>query len=365
MDDALMLDWARGERLSELERYLGRDPWDVLAALGDRLRTDTEITELERLEDVLKRVLRHLMAPPVTAAAALRLAEFQRDLGLLLKYKSYAVKAASPLGYAVFMQEPGQGFSFQRHVEHKTEVFHVLDVLPGGYVFLCEFHEWTRDYDENTFARWLAGESDSRYDSHRISPQPGDTFVIDRLNVVHTVVGCVLEEFATISTDMVDRLHDQNVGRSVPPHFQRALVQGRLADLPSPQGDALVSYGGSTRERRPIPPVRVEGGWMTTLATRPVSARVYRVEAGRTTDYGRDEWGAASVFVRAGRGRLLLADGVRRTVDTPPALSLTAGQVTMVPPGLRFALVNDDREDFVVSEHRLPVEVAFPLIARP
>ncbi len=359
MDVQLALDWARGERLAELEHHLERDPWEVLGAVGARLREDAPIRDLERLEDVLKRVLRHVMVPPVHAAAALRLAKFQLQLGFLLKYKSYAVKAASPLGYAVFLQEPGLGFSFQRHVEHKTEVFHILEVLPGGYVFLCEFDEWRRAYDEAAFTRWLAGEPDPRYETYRIWPQPGDTFIIDRLNVVHTVVGCVLEEFATISTDMVDRLHDQNAGCLVPSHFERRLVERRLAALPSPSSDAVVSYGTRSGGRRPIAAVHAAGTHVTTLASHPVGARTYQVEAGQETAFEYDERHTASLFVRAGRGYLLIADEAERSRGTPQALSVTAGQLTMVPAGLHYALANDGRDELVVSEHRVPLDVAF------
>jgi len=42
-------------------------------------------------------------------------------------------------------------------------------------------------------------------------------FIISELGVVHTVMGCVLEEYATVSTDMVERLHDQNIGRRFHP----------------------------------------------------------------------------------------------------------------------------------------------------
>ena len=40
-----------------------------------------------------------------------------------MKYKSYAVKAATPLGYSIFLQNQGQGFSFQQHLVHKLEGF--------------------------------------------------------------------------------------------------------------------------------------------------------------------------------------------------------------------------------------------------
>ncbi len=59
-------------------------------------------------------------------------------------------------------------------------------------------------------------------------PRPGDVIVIDKLSVVHSVVGCVLAEFATVSTDMVDRLHDQNEGAPIPAEFTRAFSEERI-----------------------------------------------------------------------------------------------------------------------------------------
>ena len=65
-------------------------------------------------------------------------------------------------------------------------------------------------------------------------PKPGDVIVIDRLNVVHAVLGCVLAEFATVSTDMVDRLHDQNAGRPTPAEFTRAFSEAGIANITWP-----------------------------------------------------------------------------------------------------------------------------------
>jgi hypothetical protein len=129
-------------------------PW---ASLANQLRADLPIALLEQVERQLKEVLaRELTAPP-DGARIRALASFQKDLGFLLKYKSYAVKAASPLGYSVFLQRPGEGFSFQQHVTHKTEIFYILDVQPGGYVFLCDFDAWREMYQRETFLAWLKG----------------------------------------------------------------------------------------------------------------------------------------------------------------------------------------------------------------
>ena len=87
---------------------------EQLEALREPLTSDMPIASLERFEASWKNALDELLTAPLTGDEARRIAAFQRDIGLLPKYKSYAIKASSPLGYSVFFQEPGQGFSFQR-----------------------------------------------------------------------------------------------------------------------------------------------------------------------------------------------------------------------------------------------------------
>src|SRR2546423_14153286 len=119
---------------------------------------------IEQSERQLKQILARELAAPMDVRRMRALASFQQDVGFLLKYKSYAVKAASPLGYSVFLQRRGEGFSFQQHVTHKTEIFYILDVLPGGFVFLCDFGDWQRIYQRDTFLAWLNGARDERYE---------------------------------------------------------------------------------------------------------------------------------------------------------------------------------------------------------
>ena len=225
-------------------------PW---ASLVDALRTDSPIAVLERQNGSSSRFSSESWLSRWTALRIRSLASFQQDLGFLLKYKSYAVKAASPLGYSVFLQRRGEGFSFQQHVTHKTEIFYILDVLPGGFVFLCDFDDWKRIYDRDSFLAWMNGAPDSRYERFRFVPEPGDVIVIDKLSVVHSVVGCVLAEFATVSTDMVDRLHDQNEGQSIPAEFTRAFSEARIRALAWPETSRRVSFGPSGWSRADIP----------------------------------------------------------------------------------------------------------------
>src|SRR3954452_15462040 len=213
---------------------------DLLAPLAEYLGRDLPIDALERLETLLKAILGAACARGATGQEARAIAAFQQRIGFLLKYKPYAVKCANPLGYSLFLQNAGEGFSFQRHTEHKVEVFHILDVLPGGYAFMCDYAAWQEVFEPKAFARWLAGEPDARYDRYRYDLSPGDVLVIDQLNVVHAVLGAVLEEFANVSTDMVDRLYDQNSDADVPAHFDRRFVRERLAEIRYPAESRFV-----------------------------------------------------------------------------------------------------------------------------
>ena len=330
----------------------------ALPVLAGRLTADAPIEVVERFEAILKGVLLEGLADGVSGATAREVARFQQEIGFLFKYKSYAVKCATPLGYSVFFQRPGEGFSFQRHVTRKTEVFHILEVLPGGYAFVCRYEDWARAYEPIAFAAWLAGSSDPRYDAFRFEVRPGDVFVIDQLNVVHTVVGCVLEEFATVSTDMVDRLYDQNLGRPIPAEFDRAWSRERLAACPYPDSTRLLTLGGRVPAATTVPAVRTEGGTVRTLADSFVLARHHVVDAGRRTGVEHDDERAAILHVTAGRGRVIVADAEEATFAEPPSLPAAKPDVLMIPPGTRFGFVNEGDGPFEVSEHRITLAAA-------
>ena len=292
---------------------------------------------------------------PLTGDRIREVAAFQQQVGFLLKYKSYAIKAASPLGYSVFIQNPGEGFSFQRHITHKTEIFHILDVLPGGYVFICEFDEWARVYDRDRFHAWLHGEPDERYERFRHWPSPGDVIVIDRLNVVHTVMGCLVAEFATVSTDMVDRLHDQNEGRAIPPQFSRAYAEARLAALRWPE----VSYLVSGRLRTALLQRAITGGVQTSFGDEIFSAVSYRIDGGAVSDVWSDPDRAVSLHVVEGAGRLLLGDARELRQLSPNALTATAGDLFLIAPGAHYGFANEGSAPLVVAEHRILAATAF------
>lgn len=330
---------------------------DALPVLAGHLSADAPIEVVERFEAILKSVLLDGLRGGVPGPTARRVARFQQQTGFLYKYKSYAIKCATPLGYSVFFQRPGEGFSFQRHVTRKTEVFHILDVSPGGYAFVCSHEDWTRTYDRDRFAAWLAGDLDTDYDRFRFPVRPGDLFVIDRLNVVHTVVGCVLEEFATVSTDMVDRLHDQNAGRPIPAEFDRAYARRRLESLRYPAGVRRLSLGGGSLEAAPIEPVPIRGGVLVRMADSFVVASRYLLDGDGTTDVQHDAERAAILHVTAGHGRVLIGDAGELSRLSPPSLRVRKADVLLVPPGTRYALASDGG-GLEVSEHRIALEAA-------
>jgi len=332
-------------------------PW---AALVDALRADSPIAILEAAERRLKGVLQQQLARPLGGDQIRSLAAFQQDLGFLLKYKSYAVKAASPLGYSVFLQRPGEGFSFQQHVTHKTEIFYILDVLPGGFVFLCDFDDWKRIYDRESFLAWMNGAADARYERFRFVPQPGDVIVIDRLSVVHSVVGCVLAEFATVSTDMVDRLHDQNEGRSIPAEFTRAFSESRIRSLEWPERSRLVTLEPSGWSRTDVPSRQIQGGQQTDFGNDPrFSASAFRIEPGAHSATSTISDRATCLHVATGSGQLILGTQEELRRASPPALNAKAGDLFLIAPDAHYVIVNDTHQPLVVARHEIPPDVAF------
>ncbi|MBV9211985.1 MAG: hypothetical protein JOZ52_15185, partial [Acidobacteria bacterium] len=333
---------------------------DLLPLLAEHLSKDLPIATVENFETILKAVLRANLRGDVSGARAREVAEFQKEIGLLFKYKPYAVKCASPLGYSIFLQNAGQGFSFQRHVTHKTEVFHILDVQPGGYVFICDFQDWEKCYDTSSFADWLAGKTDERYDRFRYRPQAGDVFTIKELGVVHTVIGCVLEEFATVSTDMVERLHDQNDRGEIPEKFNRGYVQERLSEISLPDKSRLVNNcSPDAPQIEEIEAQEIQGGRLTRLAETALCASRYVIEAKQASQLFVDKERASSIYVAEGAGRVIIADETEAARTTPPSIAVAAGDVLMIPSGLHYGFVNEEAAPLKLSEQRISFDVAF------
>jgi mannose-6-phosphate isomerase-like protein (cupin superfamily) len=328
-----------------------------LSILREFLRQDLPIEQTERLEAVVKAILRAAMSRPVSGTDARQIALFQKELGFVLKYKSYAIKAATPVGYSIFLQNEREGFSFQRHVVHKLEVFHILSVKPGGYVFLCDYDDWKRVYERDSFTRWLQGEPNQAYDRYRFVPEPGDVFTISELGIVHTVVGCVLEEYATVSTDMVERLHDQNLGKKIPSNFNRAAAEPVLRALAPPAQNRFVRGFGERNIER-IEPVSVQGGERTVLCDSFVRAARYLIGRGKETALDHDDHRTALLRFFSGHGTVVIADASECGV-APPRVPFSQGDLFLVAPGIRYAVRNEGDGDVAYSEHCIAPDVAF------
>lgn len=358
IEDA-MLDVVYAQGGPEIYNIILQHGLGVLPILAKHLSKDLPIEVLEGFEGILKAVLRTHLNGVISGEMAREVALFQKNIGFLCKYKSYAIKAASPLGYSIFIQNEGEGFSFQQHVSHKTEVFHILKVKPGGYVFICNYEDWARYYENESFSAWLSGQPDERYDQYRFEPEPGDVFVIDQLRVVHSVIGCILEEFATVSTDMVDRLYNQNAGQSIPTHFTRHYVQEQLRGISTPNTSRHIEIRSQEKQVDEIVPVRIPGGQKALLARTSIIASCYVIEPGQTTELQYDNRCAASIYITEGTGHVIIGEPREVRRSTPPAIAVCAGDLLMIPTGIYYGFVNEGTYPLKLSEHKIPLEVAF------
>src|ERR1022692_761778 len=331
--DQLIGRYLESDELSDRSAILDAGV-DALPDLQTRLKRDQPIEELERAEEILKALIATLLSKGPDGSIARRLAAFQKDLGFLLKYKSYAIKATTPLGYSMFLQSPHEGFSFQRHVSHKIEIFHVVDTTPGAFVFLCTYPEWMRIYEETSFQRWLDGEPNRDLESFRRFVSAGDVFPITDLGTVHSAFGCILEEFATVSTDMVDRLHDQNRGRSIPELFTRSYAEARLRLAVSPSQSQV--FLGGERVGRQLTKKRIPGGFELVLLDDVLRAARYEFESGADSFAQRDDHRATVLHVFSGGGEITIADVRELRNGQRPNLPFSAGDLFLIPRGLRI-----------------------------
>ncbi len=328
---------------------------DRLETLRAPLTSDMSIDALEEFEASWKQALGKLLTAPLSGSEARRVAEFQRDVGLLPKYKSYAIKASSPLGYSVFFQEAGQGFSFQQHRRHKVEIFHVLDTSPGAFALLCTLEDWNAHYEQDAFSRWLEGSGNPLYERWRTPLSPGDVICLERTGLVHSVIGCTLEEFATASTDMVDRLHDQNVGAAIPQSYCRETAQHLLRSTPSPATSQIVA---SPLERCPLVRQGFPGGDIATLGEVPgLRATRIRLEGMRHSPLQRSEQETLVLFASRGDACLLLGTAEELEQKNPPSIELPRGSVAMIPPGMVYEIASL-AADVEISVHAIQPEVA-------
>jgi hypothetical protein len=205
----------------------------------------------------------------------------------------------------------------------------------------------------------LDGEPNSTYDTLCTIPQPGDVVVIDRLRVVHSVIGCVLDEFANDSTDLVDRLFDQNRGRSIPKVFTREFSESRIRNMPTPSEHNLLnlSCGGARRTR--IAPLKVPGGSKVEFGNIGVMAATYLFETSGNSDLISSGDFALTLHVRSGNGEVSIGERAEFRIGSPPPLRVSAGDVLLLPRETHYEVHNQSAGIMEVIEHRLPWEWAF------
>lgn len=262
---------------------------------------------------------------------------FFSRVGFLHKYKVYGVKIALPFGYSLFDLANGRGFSFQVHEEPKLEGFHILRPRSEALLYVADLDEWERAGRQWAVSR--LGDRDG-LPPGALVPLEGDVAAVSETNIVHTVLGCVLEEYASCSVDSVVRLHDQN-DRTDPP-------------LPAvhPSTAALLRRGSTGVPRRHL--VRSGDGWATTEPERPGQiletgqVRGWRemLDAGVPLPLETGQH-VTSVVVVSGR---LTASVSRLRLERGP------GEVVVVPPGLAATLTS--AQGATVAIHQVPSELA-------
>lgn len=356
----LIADIAEGYKPALSLKGNYNDPFVALALAERHAATDADIEKAERIESIIKFLINEILSKPVSGETGRQLAAFQQRLGFLFKYKSYTIKCSTLPGYSIFLHNAAEGFSFQRHITHKTEAFHILEVKEGGYVFICEYDDWHRIYDKTSFDAWLSGEQNEAYDQYKYEPEPGDFIVVDKLGTVHSVVGCVLEEYATISTDMVDRLHDQNEGKQIPAYFNRDYAMRQLSktSVPDRTRHVALENGANDGKGVEIRPQKIRGGLRTVLLDSFLTASLYQIDPRSQSEFFRSNSQASVMFVSAGSGQLLLGDSSEISSMTPPATPISRGETVLVAPGLNYGFSNEGSEPLKISEQRIQPEVS-------
>jgi len=81
------------------------NPVDGLSVLAPLLIEDRQIKETENLENLYKNLIKHISSQNDQELKFL-VAKTQKDIGFILKYKSYGIKASIPIGFSLFFLEP-------------------------------------------------------------------------------------------------------------------------------------------------------------------------------------------------------------------------------------------------------------------
>jgi len=332
------------------------DGLKIAKELQTQLTKDLPIDELEKFEEKYKDALKNIFSGYISGETARKLAKIQKNIGLIYKYKSYTIKASNPLGYSIFFHNQKEGFSFQQHTSHKTEVFHILDVLPGGYVFICNYDDWKKIYNEKSFSEWLSGKPNVQYDQFKYEPKAGDVIALNQLGIVHTVVGCTLEEFAAASTDMVDRLHDQNKDKTIPEKFLRSYSENKMQSISSPAKSRVIEVISNRHNVKEIKPIKINGGLKIELAKMDFIANRYVIEKNGRTDFQNSDKYAISLAVTGGKGIVFIGDQNENLQDIP-GISLQLGNNILIPPNISYSFMNNGDGELNISEHKILPEI--------
>jgi hypothetical protein len=305
------------------------DVWDdaILADLVATLAVPRPIGEVEAVEAWIKRSWVQAGIYDGDAALRRRFAMFFARLGFVAKYKSYGVKYAAPFGYTLFDLQDDRGFSIQLHESAKVEAFHVLAAREHAFLLLCTVAEW-QEHATEFLGAWAAGHAETA--PIAIRPNAGDVAVVEDLSTVHTVIGCVLEEFATSSYDVVMRLHDQNKGDEVRLPTAHTSVRDVLRQATSVEPKRLLRHGDGWHTSK-IPAGTADIAYLPGMG---LIARHVHVEAGTPIAGTVSAENVVTIFA---------LDGSIDLVADDVSMHLRDGDVTALAPGAVYTLTGAGR----------------------
>jgi len=329
-----------------------------LAELVERLFCGGSVAEVEASETQLKAIILSLLADGVGSDSYSQAASALGAVGLVPKIKSYAVKAASPTGYAIFLQDPGRGFSFQIHPVPKFELFHTLGSRGFSRVFKMPYRVWKEAYEPARMERWLLGSADDALDRFAVVPEPGDVFTVESTEDVHTVLGCLVEEFATNSTDLVHRLHDQNQHLTVP-NKSRDSVDSELLNLPVVEPRRRWWLDGDQWKSKPMQPLLGDGCRSWSVSCGPLVATWLRLNRNGVYRLRCDSDRLLFGRVFSGTASFSFQENSRR----PAGGDIRKGSCFALLPGESAHLINGGMEELAISLHHSPIGLALQVPA--
>lgn len=322
--------------------------------LVEQLKQDHEFEKIELLESLLKIILKPFLTNPISGKVAREIAKLQQKLGFIMKYKTYAVKATTILGYSVFLQNEGEGFSFQRHITHKTEVFHILNKKPNGFVFICDYESWKKHYNRDTFNDWMRGiTTNDFFESHRYEPEPGDVIIIDKLGTVHTVVGCDLIEYATVSTDMVERLHDQNKDKNVPSKFNRIFAETAIRNIVMPTQNRIVDLSSKNHTKEKLVNNAILGGQKIVLQDKFLGASIYFFDPKSESDLFIHNEYSKLIHIVSGTGTVFIGEKDEISQMGKMSMQVFCGDTILVPCKIFSKFINNELSPLVIAEQAI------------